>query len=81
MMTKYRLEALDENDRPIHSVPMDIGTLDGVIVVQLDRDLCVTQKELERLDERLAEAFPGRRRLILMGGIRFMRFVPVEEGQ
>ncbi len=79
MTTTYRFEAIDTDGNTIYTAPMDIGTLDGVLVFQFDRDLVVSDAELARLDARIAKAFPDRRRLILTGGIRFVRFSPVNE--
>lgn len=77
-MTTYRLE-MDEQGDVVHAIPGDIGTLDGALVFQIADGYHVSETEMQRAKAQLQEAFPDRRVLILSAGIRFVRFVSVED--
>jgi hypothetical protein len=78
-MTTYKLIGFDDDGNTLIRVPMDIGTLDAVLVFQFADGFVYTQAESERVKAQLQETFPDRRVLVLSPGIRFVRFVPVDE--
>ncbi len=78
-MITYRVEAIDEQGSVVHTISGDIGTLDGVLVFQIADDMRLSDAEMQRVKMALEAAFPDRRVLLLMPGIRFVRFVRVTE--
>lgn len=76
-MTTYRIEAIDADGATVHEIPVEIGTPSSVPVFQVADGWYLCDAELTRVRATLEDYFPDRRVLILLPGIRFVRFVPV----